>query len=468
MNNSKILKIARSLDKKERLAFRKYLDSPYFNKREDVKKLWDYLQKHLKKQSPALQKKAAFKYIYSAKAYKDRDFHLLKSYLLKHLEKFLIIERLEQDPGSQGQYLLDQFQRKNLLDLQSGLLKKLDKEREKRRRRDTNYLEQKRDLLWEKYQLQVSERPSGKLSLNELMELTDLAYYSRKLRQLCLLAAHRAVYRVEEAEINRLETDFLSKIEAKGLLNIPAIGIYYHGFQLSGDQQGQEHFDLFKHQLIAQAPVFARNEIRELFLIAINFCVRQVNDGNRQFFAELLELYQAGLDQKILLQNGQLSRFSYHNIVATGLQARQFEWVEDFIEKWIEYVEPAYREASYQYNLARLEFETSQYDSAQERLIQANFSDLLLNLAAKTISLKIYFHQDETDLLMAHLNAMNKFIRRNKVIGYHRTNYLNILKYSKKLIYLNIYDKEAKEQLAAQIKKEEILTEKEWLLDQIL
>ena len=173
------------------------------------------------------------------------------------------------------------------------------------------------------------------------------------------------------------------------------------------------------------------------------------------------------MEQETLLENGQLSRFTYHNVVIAGLNVKEYDWVREFIFQYKVVLEDAYQEASFQYNLARWEFETGDLTSAQERLLQAHFSDILLNLSAKTISLKIYFQQSEFDLLQAHIHAMNKFIRRNKVIGYHKQNYLNLLRYTTKLINLNPYDRSDRERLKEEVQSVNPLTERQWILSQL-
>lgn len=60
---------------------------------------------------------------------------------------------------------------------------------------------------------------------------------------------------------------------------------------------------------------------------------------------------------------------------------------------------------------------------------------------------------------------MQQYIRRKTAIGYHRTNYLNIVKYARALASMNPYDKAARVQLYHQIQKEEVLTEREWLAE---
>ena len=125
------------------------------------------------------------------------------------------------------------------------------------------------------------------------------------------------------------------------------------------------------------------------------------------------------------------------------------------------------RESTWKFNLARLEYEKKNYDNALVHLQKADFGDILNNLNAKTLSLKIYYELDEFNLLDSHLESMKTFIRRKTVMAYHQTNYLNIIRYTKKLLSTNFYDRTKKEALQKEIEQEEILTEREWLLEQV-
>ena len=50
---------------------------------------------------------------------------------------------------------------------------------------------------------------------------------------------------------------------------------------------------------------------------------------------------------------------------------------------------------------------------------------------------------------------------------FYRTNYSNLIRYTRKLSELNPFDRQAKEDLRAAIEAEEPLLEKEWLLQQL-
>jgi hypothetical protein len=69
--------------------------------------------------------------------------------------------------------------------------------------------------------------------------------------------------------------------------------------------------------------------------------------------------------------------------------------------------------------------------------------------------------------LQSHLDAMRNYIHRKRVLGYHRNNSLNIIKYTDKLLNINWHDKNEVEKLREAILKEEHLTEREWLLEKM-
>jgi len=56
---------------------------------------------------------------------------------------------------------------------------------------------------------------------------------------------------------------------------------------------------------------------------------------------------------------------------------------------------------------------------------------------------------------------------RKKAIGYHKANYKNIIRLTKKLLKLNPFSKAQKEKLRLEIEQSQPLTERKWLLEQL-
>lgn len=331
--------------------------------------------------------------------------------------------------------------------------------------RNGEYYATRRQLLWEEARFGQHQNATGLKILSRLSDNADLLWVTQKLHYLCLHRAQQVLYKSEEElRPGREVEEILLRYD---LLQTPSVAIWYYCLKMLENPDSPEYFGKFKQPLLEQGHLFDTSEIRDLFLFAINYCIRQVNEGHTSFFHDIMDFYKDGLAKGYLLENGVLSRFTYHNIVAAGLQTLEFEWVEDFIARYKNALERTYRDSSYSFNRARLEFKRRRYGDALQLLQHTHYYDPLLSLAARTMSLKIYYELNEYDLLDSHLEALENYIRRKTALGYHRANYLNLVRYTRKLISVNLSDKAATESLRRKILAEPVLTEREWLLEQL-
>ena len=81
----------------------------------------------------------------------------------------------------------------------------------------------------------------------------------------------------------------------------------------------------------------------------------------------------------------------------------------------------------------------------------------------------MYYELDEFDALESLLESMRNYIRRKKVMGYHKSNFMNITKLTKKLIKVNPYSPQQLTTLKSEITETNPITtsDKEWLLEKI-
>ena len=145
----------------------------------------------------------------------------------------------------------------------------------------------------------------------------------------------------------------------------------------------------------------------------------------------------------------------------------EFDWLEKIIENYSEKLEMEYRDSTVNFNLARLEYTRKNYGKAMLHLQKVESKDLVNNLISKTLLMRIYYELEEFDSLFSHLDSFQIFIRRREVSDFHRKNYLNAIRLVKKLVALPELDKKARKALKKEIEAEEILTEREWLLEKL-
>ncbi len=458
MEKSTLVRLIRSFSSIELRELRKFLNSPFFNQRQDLVVLFEYL---VANHEP--QKKNVLQHL--ADSYDPPDeqkLRLLMSYLYNLLERFVAVKEMTSDSLHLQLSLLSGYRKRGLTDAFDRAAKNLEKSLNAQPLRNASFHEIRYQLLWEAHQVAYPQNPTDLTPLRELSGVADIVYLAQKLRLICLLNSHQSVYQSEME--GSWDEEIIARAEEEQFASQPVIAAYLHCYRMLRFPAEESHFQIFKKLLLDQSSLFPEEEMHGLFILAINYCVRRLNTGGDRYFREAFDLYKEGLGKGYLLEDGMLSRFTYHNVVAIGLRLGELDWVRYFINEYKNRLEKRYRESAFSYNLARLEYESGHHGFVMELLQKANYRDPLLNLAAKTLLLKTYYDLKEYDLLQSHLDAMRNYIHRKRVIGYHRSNYLNIIRYTEKLTRLNGLDKAALEAFRIAVEQEEVLTEKAFFL----
>lgn len=468
MLKTKLISLFYHLSRVERNSFIKFVQSPYLQTRRDVTDLFKYLNHFLERQPKQLDKKVVFEKVYPKKSYKERTIYDLTTFAFQALEEFLMLEEFRANKHKNLLELTNAYQNKGLFAYSKKTIAKLEQNLEKQAIKNSIYHFQHYQLKYNAY-LQhhhLQQQRNAPVYLQEVSNSLDTAYIAEKLKQACLMIAHQAMYNTNYA--TGLLPFIVSYIqEDPKVLKTPAVAIYYYCYQLLTQSAETSFFQEFKQLLSTYIHLFPVQETKDLYLLAINFCIKTYNNGQEQYLKETFELYQQALDKDILLENGQLSAFAFTNIIGIALKLGQLAWTSDFIETYQHYLDSEIKKTYVHYSIAKLKFAQQKYSEAMLLLQQVDSSDLFLNISVKVMLLKIYYELAEYDVLDSFLHSFNVFLQRKKLIGYHKENYLNVIKLTQKLLTVNSFDKEAIAALWQQIQNTPKLSEQEWLLDQL-
>lgn len=464
MLQTRLWKSINGFSAREMTGFGKFLQSPYFNQRNDLYQLFEAIKKAIQKEK-VLDKPAVWAAVFPQIAFDEQKLRLLMTYLQRLLEQFIAVESVSQDKIKVKLQTAAWYRSKGIGQLHKTALNDGVLKLEKNPLRNAEYFYHQFQVELEKYKIASHVAPDATTDFQRVIDQFDVAFLSMKLRQSCELIVHDRIYRWGfDAGFLQQVFDYLQE---RDLISIPAIGIYYYCYQMLEKPEEETWFQSFKKELLINGHLFGKEEIHDLYILAINYCVRRANDGFREYFVDIMDFYRKGLDQEYFLQNGLLSRFTYHNIVSAALQIDLTDWAESFTEEWTPYLEKRYRERMFSFNRAKIAYHRKDYDAAIPLLQRANYHDLLLNLGARTLLLKIYHELNEFELLYSHLDAFTAYIRRKSGLGYHRKNYRNLIRYTNRLLSLNLADRAAVRQFKKEVEKAEILTEKAWLLSRV-
>jgi hypothetical protein len=459
----KLITLFNQLTGVEKREFTRFVESDYFNQREEPRKLWQYLLRELAPAGKTWRPEHAFEALFPNERFEEAKLRYPMSWLTKHIEYFLAMRRFEKNETEQALNLATSFREKNLEQHFGQAIGVASTALEKRVRDQAWYHDRYR-LEFEKYAFIESQRRTVANNLPVVSEALDAYLLAAKLRQSCILLAHQSVYQTKY-DYTFLPA-LLDYLEGSQFLEIPAISLYYHCYKAltEGDEV---QFRQFRALLESSLGAFSTTEIRDLWLLAINFCIKRLNTGSRPYGEEAMGLYQTGIERQILLENGVLGRFAYKNTVALALLFGQHDWAKGFIQRYRTALEPAWQENFFNYNLARYYFTVKEYPQAMELLVKVDDRDLLLNLDGKLMLLKMYYELGEFDALDSLLASLKTFIRRRKELAYHQSHYLGIIRFTEKLMALRPGDVAGAKALRQQIEAAEGLPEKEWLLAQV-
>ncbi|MBK8563318.1 MAG: hypothetical protein IPN76_08210 [Saprospiraceae bacterium] len=250
-------------------------------------------------------------------------------------------------------------------------------------------------------------------------------------------------------------------------LEIPSVAMYFHAYMALSDLANEASFLELKRLLASHPTAINTNDLKDLYLFTINYCIKQLNSGNQTYLSVVFELYQSGLSVDIFMENGEFSPWTYSNFIISGLKLREYDRVETFIQKYTSALPEKQRDGLYRYNYAFLHYEKKNYQQAMVLLSTTDYGkDLLTACAAKTLLARMYFEQEEMETLQNLLQSFKLYISRKELLGYHRDSYGNFITTLSKLMQARLAKKTDNQEIMEEIGTFKVVAAKEWLLEQ--
>ena len=469
MKKSKLYEVWCGLPSDSQQLFEKYLLSKGNLVRSDVLLLSDYLIKNKNCDGDIWKKETVFAAVYGAeKPYHDDTMRHIQSFLTKEIEQFLVAQEYSQNASHETLALAKVYRRLKLEKPFQQTMRRLGQLQAEEKIRDASALQlaAAAENVWITHQTEQSR--SEVSSLQTLLDAEEKAFAAAKLRSVCSALSYQSLSKTSH-DFGLLEA-LLTRVEEKKWAETEAsIGAYYFIYRMNTSAESKLFFEKLRQNLTAYRAHFEPEEYLKIYLGAVNYSIKQSNQGDEEFFRQLFELYKNGIETSILLvEDGTLSPYTYKNMTATGLRIGESDYIFSFIEKYRKFLPVEFRQNYYEYNLARYYFATQNFEKAMPMLNKLTYGDIFLQLGAKVMLLKMYYQLDEYDALDAFLRSFQQFLHRKKAsLSYHQQNYLNIIHCTKQLMVTNGFDKIKSLKLREEISALQPLTEREWLLKAI-
>ena len=464
MHKSKTVHLLAKFTAAELESLDRMLQNPDYNRRPEVLRLYRFICSALPDKKGSLQLKAAVNVLPPDRKGTEAQVRHCLSYLNQLIEQFLVLRHTLQPSPDYYLALLKCLRAYNAPKHQKAAYRKLKAFLPDTSLPSVNHYRLNYDVELAIYEDSVNQQRTDPKNLQELNDSLDLSYLTAKLKDCCLALSHQAVVEVNyNTGLLPFALEYLSQNPAL-LSREPVLGIYYYYFKAATQEDGVPHFSRMRQLMAKFGHQLETEEQRTIYLLAINYGIRQFNSGQSDYLRPVFDLYKEALELELLFERQQLSPFAYKNIAGIAIRLKEFSWVKDFISRYQNKLLPRYRKDYVAYVQAKWHYEQQQYGPALDYLNQVKFTDRFLSLDAKVMLMKIFYEQGELDVLDAFLTSTQRFLQRQNLMSYHKQNYANTIYYLRKLLSLNRYDKQQVDRLRKRIMEVSPLGEKEWLL----
>lgn len=463
MNSTKLGRVFSLLNAYERNEFNKFLLSPFFNRREDVLKLYRILIASSGQEE--IEKERIWEKIFPETTFQNADFNRLANRLLGLLETYLSNRQKTSHEINRRIALAQYYHSHQAKDLTQAIYKKEKKRIDEAKERGTIYFLDRYILSREIYNASAPRQKRHGQGLHQLSLDLDEFYFLEKLKQACSLAAQKNV----SSEVVRLDLlkEVLERVESPNRPIPPILRAYAFAYRMMESDEGVEEFEQLLHLLEQRKSQIPPDDQRAVYLMAINFCIQQLNRGQVRYLREVYNLYKIGLNDKWLFEQETLSLWTYKNIVSAGLKLEEFKEVTSFIDNYRDRLPEEARENHHRYNLAELQMAQGQYREVLRSLRFLQFKDPLTQLRSRILLVKASLELGDHPLAEYQLVAFRKLLIRRKSLAYHRENYLQFVRIVGRILLLEPGDDASRLAIRQEVELAEAVVERHWLLEKV-
>jgi len=472
MHNTKIIEILKTFTEKEFIRLGEFVGSKFFNKNEQVIKLFINLRKHYPVfESEELEKKKLYEKIYGKQKYSDEKMRTLISVLMKLVKKFLAHYDLENKTYFSNILLLEQLRLRAQMNTFEYEYDKANAYIEKNLYKESEYYYasyRNNSEFFYAHSAGIGSVEDESKLINKIS--SDLEHY-------LLIEALDNNYQmlIRKIKLN-YEPKYIfldvikNKIEKGDYSKTPLLLLKYYTFMAIEHRDKDEYFETGLKLYFENYEKISEFERGSIHLALINYCMLGITAGKEKYFAKMNVLYKFALENNLYFQrNKYLLPFLFNNIVKNILYTGDTKWAFKFISEYKSRVLPEYRKDVVNVSYARYYFEIKEFDAALRHINKIAPQNVTLKFEVLTLFLKIFYELNYTESVYSYIDSLKHFVKNNKaVLPEHfmmQANYLT--KYMRKLMDA----KEKKDKKEIDYLRKEIqridkfgLTNRKWIL----
>jgi hypothetical protein len=480
MRETKLIRLLKTLNGDEMKDFRKFVDSPFFNREGPyLLRFFDELRKDWPEfASDKLLKENLYKKLYPGKPYSDATMRKSVSALLKLAEGYLKYIAVDKDDKYVETHYLKLLRERKLDSLFELKAEEIDGElSDFQGKVDSEFFRHRFRLELEKINYFMNYHKMIKKEQDSLQKLQVYIVMDALINLLDIgynvivgsTTNYRGAVNLVKNLLDDINFDKFNKTLEENLPEFyPVFEIFYRRYiNFVNFEDDKTYFD-YKLFALANLDKLSRENRFTILISLQNTCIRKYIEGKIEFQHELFEILSEMLNRGLYAaeEDECMSVSSYRNFVITASNIGKLEWLEEFIDTYSAKLKPDQRESLETWARIMLLYSRKDYDAVLKMLQKINIDHFLTKHDIKSITLKIYFELDEYEPALLLAEAFRKMIANDKAVsGMHLERFMNFLNYYIKLIKMKAAGDFTELGFLESKAKTEVIHSKEWLME---
>lgn len=476
MKNSRLIELLKTFSGEELKSFGKFLESPFLKPPRNTIVFFNYLIKFYPDyDSDGLNKETVFEKLFPKQPYNEKKLINLMFDLTKAAEDFLAYITLKKD---EIEYLLS---------LSRGYV---DKKLSKHSMKVNKIIEKKlvpgfsisKDYF-SKFRRLIHLKSAYYSEYNDFENLIESKQNSFEASSLQFLIDYSEFLTVKiSAKItygkdlgNPFTQSIIDCLDMEKLIKLlgqndspqsSLIALHYYLLKIRMEPDVTDHFYKFRDLFYNNIQGLDREERSEMFNFLANYCAQKFT---QEFIKEGLGVYKKMLEHDAYSnsENEYMQPLMYRNIVQFCLTLKEGDWLEIFIEKYDNVLNPDYKHAMKNLSYAYLYFMRKDFEKALVSISKINNEFSLFKTDVRNLTLKIYYELGHIEQAYSLIDSYKHFLSETKEVSEaNKKVFRNYIKYF--LLLLKIKSGVSREKplfIKSNIERENNLVNKKWLME---
>lgn len=450
MEYNKLLSILKTFSKDEITDFRKFINSPFYNQNENVIKLFNEISsKHPYFKTNDITGDKLHEIIFPGTEKNKGSINNLITRIINLAEKYLVVKSFNENVIIFQRLLLDEYDKRKLDTLFNSTIKKIKNDLDKHQIHDEDYFENLYRTCELELKFNRNRKPLGKLKSDFDKEPLSMQYlinnfFLRIIQYQIRLLDSEMLIRLDEGNlwVKNTATEIL-KCSDSVPYNLQ-MDIYKRALNFAeykNDYDIDESIDLIfenKDKLPADKLKFILSPI-------YNFCKEKEFAGDKSYGLKSLKIIKLMVEMNLILVNGKISDHEYVNYSSAAVKEKEYDWADEFTEKFKKYVPSERREDSYNYNKAVINYihgcdenKKIYFETALNYLTKVNAGDFYYKTRIFLLSMNIFYELRETETLISLIDSFKHYLsaHKNEIPNALEERYLNFSNFLLRLVYL--------------------------------